>query len=410
MPPKKKPARRAYGEGSVSQRPNGLWVGRVELPPDRDGKRKQVTVTSMDHAVMLEKLERAKAEKILYGHTGDPAATVTQWTEKWLTEIATKRVRGKTYASYASALRKWVQPNIGRKRIARLTPDDWRRIRAEMDADGRSSTHALQVYHVLRKCLEDAKREGIVTFNVLDQVDKPGIAANTRGAFTVDQVKMILRNASSRHVAALLTGCRQSELLGLTWPCVELDGPSPMIRVEWQLQELGKRHGCGKRGSDGRYPCGFKQAARCPDGQWQMPDRYEYHVITGRLALVRPKTKHGYRAVPVLPPLAAALRLHLEHTPPGPHGLVWHNDGEPIHHKDDEAEWKQLMASVGLPAGCTLHWARHSAATLLMESRVDTKVVGQIVGHGSTAVTQGYQHVTNEQTRRAMEQMWELLA
>src|SRR6478609_1129450 len=250
MPRPKKPARRAYGEGSVSQRPNGLWVGRVELPAGRNGERRQVTVTSMDHATMLEKLERAKAEKILYGHTGNPTATVTQWSEKWLTEIASRRVRGKTYASYASAIRKLVQPFIGRKKIARLTPDDWYRIRDELDRDGRSSTHSLQVYHVLRKCLEDAKREGIVTFNIIDRVDAPEKAVNPRGAFTAEQVKLILLHASSRHIAALLTSCRQSELLGLTWPCVDLTGTYPMIRVEWQLQELRQKHGCGSRGTD----------------------------------------------------------------------------------------------------------------------------------------------------------------
>lgn len=410
MPRPKKPTRRAYGEGSVTQRPSGLWVGRIELPPGRDGKRRQVVVTSMDHAAMLEKLDRAKAEKVLYGHVGNPTATVTQWTEKWLTEIAGRRVRGKTYASYASALRKWVQPFVGRKKLARLIPDDWHRIRAEMDRDGKSSTHALQVYHVLRKCLEDAKREGIVTNNVLDRVDAPEKAQNPRGAFTADQVKLILRHANSRHVAALLTGCRQSELLGLTWPCVDLDGTHPMIRVEWQLQELRQKHGCGNRGPDGVYPCGKKQAARCPDGQWQVPDGHEFVIVDGRLALVRPKTHHGYRAVPILPPLAAALRLQLATAQPGPHGLVWHDQGKPIRHKDDESEWKALMATVGLPTACTLHWSRHSMATLLMESRVDTKVVGEIVGHGSTAVTKGYQHVTSEQTRWAMEQFGQLLA
>jgi integrase len=267
----------------------------------------------------------------------------------------------------------------------------------------------LQVYHVFRKCLEDAKREGIVTFNVLDRVDAPPRAVNPRGSFTADQVKLILRHASSRHVAALLTGCRQSELLGLTWPCVDLAGPFPSIRVEWQLQELRQRHGCGNRGSDGVYPCGMKQAARCAEGRWQIPDGYEYHLIDGRLALVRPKTHHGYRAVPILPPLAAALRIE-QTKPAGPHGLVWHEMGKPVTHKDDEAEWKALMVSVGMPGECTLHWARHSLATLLMESRVDTKVVGEIVGHGSTAVTKGYQHVTSQMARDGMQTMWELLA
>lgn len=402
--------RRAYREGSITQRPNGLWVGRVEGGYDRDGNRRQTTVTSMDYSVMMEKFDRAKAEIKLYGYTSNPTATLTQWTEKWLTEIADKNVRGKTYAGYASILRKWVQPTIGKRKLAKLTPDDWRAVRAAMAKENRSSTHALQCYHVLRKCLEDARREGLIHENVLTRVDPPRKAANPRGAFTAEQSRLILSHASLRHQAAIMTGARQSELLGLTWPYVDLDSPTPEIRIDWQLQELRERHQCGTRGDDGRYPCGYKQAARCPNRAWQVPEGHEYLIVEGRLALVRPKTRHGYRRVPLLPRLADALREHRANSAPGPQGLVWHNDGHPVRHKDDEAEWKALMVSVGMPEGCTLHWARHSAATMLMAAGVDTKVVGELVGHGSVAVTRVYQHVSSELARQGMNKLGELLA
>lgn len=406
-----KPTRRAYREGSITQRPNGLWVGRIEAGEDKDGKRRQITVTSMDHATMLDKMERAKAERKLFGYNSNPTATLTEWSEKWLTEIADRTVRGKTYAGYASVLRKWVQPTIGRRKLADLSPDDWRRVRDAMIDGGCSTTHARQCYYVLRKCLADAHREGIITSNVLDRVKAPKAAANGRGAFSVEQTKMILTAAGTRHQAALLTACRQSELLGLTWPYVNLDGPNPQITVEWQLQELRDKHGCGPRpAAGGAYPCGFKQAARCPTRSWRIPEGYEYLIIEGRLALVRPKSRHGVRHVPILPALAVVLRHQRELCPPGPHGLVWHKDGHPIRHKDDEADWKALMIRVGLPEACTLHWARHSMATLLMEAGVDAKVVGEVVGHGSVAVTRIYEHVSSELARQGMSKLGELLS
>lgn len=405
----KRPARRAYGEGSITQRPNGLWVGRVEAGYDTEGKRQQITVTSMSHATMLEKMEKARGDVKVYGYTADPKTTLTDWTEKWLTEI-NRSVRGKTYAGYASILRKWVQPTIGRRKMSALSPDDWRRVRDEMTKAGRSTTHALQCYRVLRKCLEDARREGIITENVLTRVDPPKRAVNTRGAFSAEQSRLILSVAGLRHRAALLTAARQSELLGLTWPYVDIDGPHPEIRIEWQLQELRERHGCGTRGEGGVYPCGFKQAARCPSRSWQIPEGYEHVIVEGRLALVRPKSRHGYRRIPLVPALAAALREYRDSTERGPHGLVWHDAGHPIRHKDDEIEWKAAMTRAGLPEACTLHWARHSTATLLMESGVDAKVVGEIVGHGSVAVTRGYQHVSSELARQGMSKLGELLA
>ena len=46
--------RRQNGEGTIYQRPNGLWVCEITLGYDKDKKRIKKTVTSMD----LEKLKK----------------------------------------------------------------------------------------------------------------------------------------------------------------------------------------------------------------------------------------------------------------------------------------------------------------------------------------------------------------
>src|SRR5664279_5621761 len=166
VPPRRKQlprARRRHGEGTVFQRPNGLWVGRIEAGWTATGRRRQITVTSMDHAVMMAKMAKAKTELATYGYTADPTATLAQWCEKWLTEVASKTVRGKTYAGYASILRRWVIPTIGKRKLAALTPDDWRAVRDRMINEGLSTTTARQAYYALRSCLETARREGLIT-------------------------------------------------------------------------------------------------------------------------------------------------------------------------------------------------------------------------------------------------------
>jgi site-specific recombinase XerD len=47
---------------------------------------------------------------------------------------------------------------------------------------------------------------------------------------------------------------------------------------------------------------------------------------------------------------------------------------------------------------------------MLMAAGVDTKVVGELVGHGSVAVTRVYQHVSSELARQGMSKLGELLA
>lgn len=425
MPPKgskSKTPYRKHGEGSIRQRPNGLWIVRVDRVID--GVRKPIQYTSMDFDVVMEKFEAAKSDLRRFGHVADPKMTVTTWTERWLNDVTKPNLRPDTWTSYASLIRKWVQPTLGHLKLGEVKPADVRRIRTVMLAPdpktGRaaSTSTILKAFRVFSKCMEDARKEDLVTENVVNKVDPPRKAVSTRSSFTVAQVRELLLAAAaepmgSRYAAALLMGVRQSEAIGLTIDCLHLD--DEVAEIKWQLQEIPWDHTCGTRSDDGVYPCGFKQAARCPTKVRRVPDGYDFRMLAGNFALVPTKSRSTpIRHVPIIPPLAAALRLHLANTShiPNPHGLVWRQaDGSPIPHKVDQEGWRQLVVSVGLPKECTTHWARHSVATLLMEAGVDAKVVGEIVGHGSVAVTRGvYQHVTTQFARDGLGKLGELLA
>lgn len=411
--PKKK-NRRAYGEGSISQRPNGLWRARIEAG-DKDGKRQRLELTSMSHSDLLAKIADAKASIREHGYVSDPKVTMNQWTERWLQEIAKPKLAPDAWGSYASLIRKWVQPHIGKRRMSKVTPADIRTVRQAMVDDGRASSHILKCYRVLSKCMEDARREGLVTTNVCDRIDVPSKGTSTRGSFTAAQGIAVIKAAGAdtehgaRYAAALLMGTRQSEALGLTIEAVDLE--RGVVDIGWQLQDLPSQHGCGS--TTAPFPCGYKQAARCPSKSFRVPLGYEYRLLERNLALVRPKSEAGKRQIPLIPPMARALQQHLAVTAnlPNPHGLVWRNpDGSPITHKADADGWKRLAGAAGLPTNYTQHWARHSAATLLLEAGVDAKIVGEIIGHGSIAVTrQSYQHVSSELAKTSMGKLGELL-
>jgi hypothetical protein len=53
--------RRPRGTGTIYRRADGLWVGRVELPPGPDGKRRRKHVGSKDRATAIRKFEELKA-------------------------------------------------------------------------------------------------------------------------------------------------------------------------------------------------------------------------------------------------------------------------------------------------------------------------------------------------------------
>lgn len=79
-------------------------------------------------------------------------------------------------------------------------------------------------------------------------------------------------------------------------------------------------------------------------------------------------------------------------------------DGRPIEPRDDWEAWKKLLRTIGI-RDSRLHDARHTAATLLLEQGVDIRVVQEILGHSTLAVTKRYTHVTNKLAKDAAERM-----
>ncbi len=106
--------------------------------------------------------------------------------------------------------------------------------------------------------------------------------------------------------------------------------------------------------------------------------------------------------MPLVEPLKGLLAYWLSVAPPNPHGLVWARpDGRPIDPKDDRAAWYAALEAAGLPK-VTLHVARNTTATLLLEEGVDARVVQEILGHSDIAMSRAYQHVSTTLAGQAL--------
>src|SRR5271170_6124363 len=100
----------------------GTWYLRVELPHDRDGKRRQrretVRGTKADAQRQLRELLR---EVESGGCTDVTRLTIAQLAQRWLT-AKEHRVAAKTYEFYASHVRLYIVPALGSLRAEMLRP------------------------------------------------------------------------------------------------------------------------------------------------------------------------------------------------------------------------------------------------------------------------------------------------
>ena len=392
----KKRARRAKGAGGLYQRKDGMWVGTIDLGWTATGTRRRKVVYHRTQAGALAKLREIEAIRRTHGDVPTSGLTVEAWLTRWLDQIVAAEVKPRTLAGYRSIVRTYLVPVIGRRRLDALTPADVRAVHQAMGKQ--SSTTVLHAHNVLHGALRAAEREGLIAGNVASRVKAPRKAEPDMRALTADQAVTLLRSVAqdplaSRWLAALTTGARQGELLGLRWSHVDLE--AGVLDLAWSLQRIPYSHGC-------QPACGRKPD-RCPDRRLTVPRGLPHRILDGNLALVPPKTAGSTRVVPMTAPLVAALTLHRDTTIPGPHGLVWdRGDGRPIDGREDFLSWKAHLKAAGLPE-VPLHAARHTTATLLLELGVDARVIASILGHSDVVTTRGYQHVSLDEARRAVE-------
>ena len=133
------------------------------------------------------------------------------------------------------------------------------------------------------------------------------------------------------------------------------------------------------------------------------------------LHLVRPKTGRGRRIIPLVPWMTEALIGWRHVAPASPYGLVWPRaDGSPRRSSEDRAAWYELQDAAGVRSAAGrryhLHEARHRTATLLLEAGVDPQVVTEILGHSSIVTSRGYQHVSTDLARKALNAAAERLS
>ena len=67
---------------------------------------------------------------------------------------------------------------------------------------------------------------------------------------------------------------------------------------------------------------------------------------------------------------------------------------------------KMIAVMAGINKPVSTHWARHTGATLLLNSGVDMEVVSRVLGHSSTRMTRMiYAKMLDETIANAMEKM-----
>ncbi|MEV0801799.1 tyrosine-type recombinase/integrase [Kribbella sp. NPDC050281] len=409
-------SRNANGRSSIYEDANGVWHGWVTVGVKANGKpdrrhRRGATKTIVTKKV--EDLERMRDEGRAPALGQKPS--VRKWFLFWLENIAPLTASEATIINvYRPKVINRIIPGIGEHRLDRLGPEHLEVFYSALKRSGLSSKTILDYHRMISRSLKMAHRRKLVTVNVATMIDAPSHVDTEIEPLLQEDARAILDQASAlrngaRWSVAFALGLRQAEALGMRWRYVDLE--KGQLRV-FQLKRRGFAHGCGDpvacvqtRHKDTCGPDCVGHARYCPErggGEW------EFRKPKGR------KT----RPVPIPEPLIPLLRAHkaAQAAERLAAGSAWEDrdlvfcrpDGRPIDARDDWGSWQSLLEAAGVPPA-RLHDARHTAATLLLEQGVDIRVVQEILGHSSLAMTKRYTHVTSRLARDAADRMGKAL-
>lgn len=135
---------------------------------------------------------------------------------------------------------------------------------------------------------------------------------------------------------------------------------------------------------------------------------YDPETKTERYFVGSPKTKQGYREIPMLPVLRRILREIGGKTPDIGNYVVG-NSGNPTGHGSVRDSYSRFLKRHRLPS-INFHGLRHTYATLLVASGGDVKTISTLLGHSKVSLTLDlYVHPTLEAKRKTMNKAFRKL-
>ncbi|MCQ4082463.1 site-specific integrase [Streptomyces sp. RB6PN25] len=401
--------RRANGEGTITKRKDGRYhaAAYVFRP---DGTRVRKFVYGKTRSEVAEKLTELQEKT----RQGIPAATsamlLADYLTYWLAAVAAARLKPSTLTSYEIMARLYIAPQLGKKKLNRLSPADVRLFLAEfknsclcclrgVDAGRtedeqtccavgkccrrRPSARTVQYVHaVLRSALQQAVREELIARNVAKIVETPTLERQEVRPLDRTEARMLLKAARDHRLYALWlllvsTGLRRGEVLALTWQDIDLD--KGQLRVRRNLQRIQRE-----------------------------------------LVFGTPKTARSVRTISLPQKCVTALKFHREAqrrerasagetwkpSADQPGGLVFTT---PTGRPTDPRSLNRMLTVLCRRAHVRqvrVHDLRHTCASLLLAQGVDARTIMETLGHSTITMTlDTYAHVMDTTLKAAADRM-----
>ena len=352
------------------------WEARITTGRDPGtGKQVQRSFTGKTQKEVREKMQAAAVAVNSGTYIAPQKMTVGQWLDTWAADYLGGS-KPATVTIYKNNIKNHIKPALGAVGLSDLRP---RMVQQFINGMNLSPASVRLAYKVLHMALEKAVKLEYIPRNPAAGSELPKLEQKEIHPLDDQQVKALLnasRGGDSEHLitVALFTGCRLSELLGLTWEAVD-----------------------------------FKQGTITISKQLARP---EHRGATPFISPKNGKPRTITPAASVIDTLRRQQRRQIEQQLKAgplwdnPHHVVFSTEtGEPLDQWKAEKAFSAVVEAAGL-SGIRFHDLRHTYAVNAIRAGDDIKTIQGNLGHASAAFTlDRYGHFTERMKQDSAARM-----
>ena len=359
------------GEG-IYQQANGTYCARFV---DRFGKRKA------KRSKKLQEVRQWLADATYINeHSDIEQATnmmVDAWFEYWI-DVKKKTVRPNTVRNYTERYNRNIQKIIGRKILTEVKPIHCQKIFTDMADEGYKTSTIYQTRIALFNMLEFAKENEVILNNPCKKSVKSdmGKPSQKKEALTIDVQKKFLEYAKgqsyqNQYRFILQTGLRTGELLGLKWE--DIDFTKKTVKIQRSM---------------------------------------EYRHSVGEWRIGEPKSKSGYRTIPLTDEAIRILIAQKEKNKnikeiqeEWSEFFFLSRKGEPVKNSAYDTALFKICDKAKINR-FSMHVLRHTFATRCIEGGMMPKTLQKILGHSNIGITMNlYVHITEDEKQKEIDKV-----
>ena len=302
---------------------------------------------------------------------------VDAWFEYWI-DVKRKTVRPNTVRNYTERYYKNIQKVIGKKLLTEVKPIHCQKVFTNMADEGYRASTLYQTRIALFNMLEFAKENDVIINNPCKKSVKSdmGKPSKKKEALTVEVQKKLLEYAKGRSYEnqyrfILQTGLRTGELVGLKWE--DIDFLNKILKVQRSMEY---RHSVG---------------------EWRVGE---------------PKSKSGYRTIPVTDEAIKILKAQKEKNKKiKVVSIEWveyvflSRKGEPVKNSTYDTALFKICEQAEIDK-FSMHILRHTFATRCIEGGMMPKTLQKILGHSNIGITMNlYVHITEDEKQKEIDKV-----